>query len=65
VDVGVHDDVLRLEVRDDGIGGADPARGTGLMGIDDRVEALGGTMRVDSPSGKGTSLFVTLPITGD
>jgi signal transduction histidine kinase len=64
VDVGVHGDALRLEVRDDGIGGADPARGTGLMGIDDRVEALGGTMRVDSPSGKGTSLFVTLPLAG-
>jgi signal transduction histidine kinase len=64
VDVGVHDDALRLQIRDDGIGGADPARGTGLMGIDDRVEALGGTMHVDSPAGKGTSLFVTLPITG-
>ncbi len=64
VHVEVHGEALRLQVRDDGIGGADPARGTGLVGIDDRVEALGGTMHVDSPVGKGTSLLVTLPITG-
>jgi signal transduction histidine kinase len=62
VDVDVHDAALELRVRDDGIGGADPGRGSGLIGIDDRVEALGGTMRVDSPAGKGTSLLVTLPI---
>jgi signal transduction histidine kinase len=53
---------LHLEVRDDGVGGADPARGTGLIGMNDRVAALGGTMQVDSPAGKGTSLVVTLPI---
>jgi len=62
VDVDVHEDVLRLRVRDDGVGGADPARGSGLIGLDDRVEALGGTMLIDSPAGKGTSLLVTLPI---
>jgi signal transduction histidine kinase len=62
VDVDVRDDVLHLRVRDDGVGGADPARGSGLIGLDDRVAALGGTMRVDSPPGKGTSLIVTLPI---
>ena len=62
VDIDVHDDALRLRVRDDGVGGADPARGSGLIGLDDRVEALGGTMQIDSPAGKGTSLLVTLPI---
>jgi signal transduction histidine kinase len=62
VDVDVHHGVLRLRVRDDGIGGADPAHGSGLIGLDDRVEALGGTMQIDSPAGKGTSLLVTLPI---
>jgi signal transduction histidine kinase len=62
VNVDVHDDALWLRVRDDGVGGADPARGSGLIGLDDRVEALGGTMQLDSPAGKGTSLLVTLPI---
>jgi signal transduction histidine kinase len=65
VDVDVRDDALHLRVRDDGAGGADPARGSGLIGIDDRVEALGGTMHIDSPAGKGTFLLVTLPIAGD
>jgi signal transduction histidine kinase len=37
-------------------------RGSGLIGLNDRVEALGGTMRIDSPAGKGTSLLATLPI---
>jgi signal transduction histidine kinase len=62
VDVDMHDDALRLRVRDDGAGGADPARGSGLIGLNDRVEALGGTMRIDSPADRGTSLLVTLPI---
>jgi signal transduction histidine kinase len=62
VDVDAHDDALRLRVRDDGVGGADPARGSGLIGLNDRVAALGGTMQLDSPVGKGTSLLVTLPI---
>jgi signal transduction histidine kinase len=53
---------LHLQVRDDGVGGADPARGSGLIGLNDRVAALGGTMQVDSPAGKGTSLLVTLPV---
>jgi signal transduction histidine kinase len=65
VEVDVHDDALQLRVRDDGIGGADPARGSGLIGIDDRVEALGGTMHIDSPAGKGTTLLVTLPVADD
>jgi signal transduction histidine kinase len=62
VDVDVRDDVLHLRVRDDGIGGADPARGSGLIGLNDRVAALGGTMRLDSPQGHGTTLLVTLPL---
>jgi signal transduction histidine kinase len=62
VDVDVRDDALHLRVRDDGVGGADPARGSGLIGLNDRVAALGGTMRLDSPRGKGTTLAVTLPI---
>ncbi|UWP80196.1 AAA family ATPase [Dactylosporangium fulvum] len=53
--------VLRLAVRDDGVGGADFARGTGLVGLKDRVEALGGRIVLHSPRGEGTSLRVELP----
>jgi signal transduction histidine kinase len=53
---------LRLSVRDDGVGGATPERGSGLIGLADRVEALGGTIKVHSPAGQGTSLQVDLPI---
>jgi signal transduction histidine kinase len=56
---------LRLRVRDDGIGGADPARGTGLVGLKDRVESLGGTITVHSPAGAGTTLDADLPLTPD
>jgi signal transduction histidine kinase len=56
-----EDSQVRLTVRDDGVGGADPARGTGLIGLKDRVEALGGTIQVTSPAGKGTTLLVTIP----
>ena len=54
--------VLRLSVRDDGTGGADFSRGTGLLGLKDRVEALGGRIFLDSPRGAGTSLRVELPL---
>jgi signal transduction histidine kinase len=54
-------DVLVVEVRDDGRGGADPARGSGLRGLDDRVSALGGRLQVDSPMGGGTTLHAELP----
>jgi PAS domain S-box-containing protein len=60
--VEAHSGVLALSIRDDGIGGADPARGSGLIGLTDRVHALGGTMEVTSPSGAGTTLLITLPI---
>jgi signal transduction histidine kinase len=53
---------LRMLVRDDGVGGADPSRGWGLMELSDRVQALGGTMTVHSPAGEGTVLQVDLPI---
>jgi signal transduction histidine kinase len=58
----VRDGALRLEVRDDGSGGADPCRGTGLVGLVDRVAASGGTIAITSPPGAGTALAVTLPI---
>jgi signal transduction histidine kinase len=54
--------IVRLRVKDDGIGGADASTGTGLMGIRDRVEALGGSLSVSSPQGEGTVLDVTLPV---
>jgi signal transduction histidine kinase len=62
LEVDTEDGLLRLGVRDDGVGGADPARGSGLVGLKDRVEATGGTLRVDSRAGQGTSLLVELPI---
>jgi signal transduction histidine kinase len=63
VTVEVADDVLRVAVRDDGDGGADFARGTGLAGLKDRVEALGGRLFLHSPPGAGTSLRAELPLT--
>ena len=57
-----HEDRLLLSIRDDGVGGVDPSRGTGLIGLSDRVEALGGTIKVDSAPGSGTCVVVTLPI---
>jgi signal transduction histidine kinase len=49
-------------VSDDGTGGADPARGSGLVGLKDRVEALGGVISVQSPPGAGTAVDVELPL---
>jgi signal transduction histidine kinase len=56
------DAVLQLSIRDDGIGGADPARGSGLIGLRDRVQALGGAIEVSSPAGDGTAILVELPL---
>ena len=53
---------LRLAIRDNGIGGADPAKGSGLIGLIDRVEALGGHFEWSSPTGDGTSLRVSIPL---
>jgi signal transduction histidine kinase len=63
-EVSAHadDKCLYLSIRDNGIGGADSRGGSGLIGLMDRVEALGGRMRVVSPPGNGTSLDVTIPI---
>jgi signal transduction histidine kinase len=62
VAANVVDGRLRLTVRDDGIGGAEPANGSGLTGLTDRVEALDGTITVHSPPGEGTTLQVWLPL---
>ena len=58
----VRGETLELEVRDDGVGGADPAGGTGLVGLTDRVAVGGGTIAITSPPGGGTTLAVTLPM---
>jgi signal transduction histidine kinase len=62
VAVEARDSVLKLSIRDDGSGGADPARGSGLIGLTDRVDALGGTVELASVPGQGTTLLVTLPV---
>jgi signal transduction histidine kinase len=61
VSARADDGVLKMEVRDDGVGGADP-RGHGLMGIADRVDALGGLLQIDSTDGDGTVLTVRLAL---
>jgi len=61
VSAGIRGDRLHLDIRDDGRGGADPGRGSGLAGLRDRVEALGGQIFLDSPRGAGTTLRVELP----
>jgi PAS domain S-box-containing protein len=58
----LHDTHLHIVIQDDGVGGADPRKGSGLVGLVDRVEALGGRLRVASPVGAGTSLYVDLPL---
>jgi signal transduction histidine kinase len=59
----IADDALQIEVRDDGCGDADPARGSGLRGLADRVDVLGGSLTVVSPPGGGTRVSAVLPIT--
>ena len=62
VDVAIGDASVRVSVRDDGAGGADPVRGTGLVGLKDRVESLGGTIYVESRPDAGTRVEVELPL---
>ena len=64
VRASVEDGMLLVEVRDDGIGGADPG-GHGLVGISDRVAALGGQLKIESPAGGGTLVAAALPFSGD
>ena len=52
---------VTVEVRDDGVGGADPARGSGLRGLADRVSALDGRLEVDSEQGRGTTVRAVVP----
>jgi signal transduction histidine kinase len=62
VRVQAGDDRLQLSVRDDGVGGATPGRGSGLVGLTDRVHSLGGTITIHSPAGQGTRLQIDLPV---
>jgi signal transduction histidine kinase len=63
VSIAIDTSVARIGIEDDGRGGADP-RGSGLRGLADRVETVGGTLRVDSPPGMGTRLAADIPIDG-
>ena len=65
ISVTTGDGRVRIEVEDDGLGGADPASGTGLRGLADRVEALGGTFHLESPPGTGTRLAAEIPLGGE
>jgi len=65
VRVTADDHAALVEIVDDGVGGADPAHGSGLRGLADRAEALGGAFRLDSPPGGGTRLSAELPLPGE
>jgi signal transduction histidine kinase len=62
VELALEDDRLRVQVRDDGIGGADLNAGTGLRGLRDRVDALDGDLEIESPPGGGTVITAELPL---
>jgi signal transduction histidine kinase len=62
VDAEASGGMLRLRVRDDGVGGAGPVSGSGLVGLKDRIEALGGTFSITSPAGGGTTVSCELPV---
>jgi signal transduction histidine kinase len=64
IDVEVRDRALWIAVRDDGVGGADATIGSGLLGLRDRAEAMGGTIGLESRQGAGTSLIAELPLAG-
>jgi PAS domain S-box-containing protein len=59
------DDLLRATIEDDGIGGAEASAGSGLVGLIDRVEALGGRFALDSPPGHGTTISIEFPLTAE
>jgi GAF domain-containing protein len=62
IELDAQDPLLRLEIRDDGVGGADPSQGSGLVGLSDRIEALGGRFELTSPTGRGTAIAITVPL---
>ena len=62
ISLATRDGSLLLSIRDDGVGGADPGRGSGLAGLADRVEALGGSIRLESAAEAGTHIAVDLPL---
>jgi signal transduction histidine kinase len=62
VTLDVRGSVLRIAVHDNGLGGADPTRGSGLLGLKDRAEAIGGTIVLESRREAGTSLVAELPL---
>jgi signal transduction histidine kinase len=64
VSVVVENGLLTVSVSDDGIGGADPSRGSGLRGLEDRVAAIGGSVVVESPAGGGTRVVAEIPLLG-
>jgi signal transduction histidine kinase len=64
VELAMAGAMIRLSIRDNGLGGADPSRGSGLTGLTDRVTALGGRMEITSPVGDGTTLLVEIPCGG-
>jgi signal transduction histidine kinase len=61
LELDTRDAILRLAIRDDGVGGADP-RGSGLVGLRDRIDAVGGTLTVSSNSGGGTHIHAEIPL---
>ncbi|TQL90761.1 GAF domain-containing protein [Actinoallomurus bryophytorum] len=65
VELTVKETAVRLSIRDDGTGGASPAGGSGLIGLTDRAEALGGRIEIISPPGGGTSILVEIPVDED
>ena len=65
VTVSASQDRLRVEITDDGLGGADPGRGSGLRGLADRVETFGGTLQLESHQGRGTRLAAEIPLGGE
>ena len=62
IELDAQDALLRLEIRDDGVGGADPSQGSGLIGLADRIEAFGGRFELTSLQGKGTAIVIAVPV---
>jgi signal transduction histidine kinase len=63
IDVHIQHEHLHVTIKDDGVGGADYTRGSGLVGLKDRIDALGGHLTLHSPPGTGTTLTIRLPLT--